>query len=36
MMKTGVSMNDVAYTRPRQVTCLIYNNLPAASSCPLT
>lgn len=36
MVKTGVTMNDVAYTRPRQATCLIYNNLPAAGSCPLT
>ncbi|WP_424602412.1 TadE/TadG family type IV pilus assembly protein [Bradyrhizobium sp.] len=37
MVKTGVTMSDVAYTRPRQVTCLIYNNLlPAPSSCPLT
>jgi Flp pilus assembly protein TadG len=34
MAKAGVNLNDVAYTRPRQSTCLIYNNLPAAASCP--
>lgn len=37
MMPTGVSLGDVAYTRPRQVTCVVYNNLPAlvAGNCPL-
>jgi Flp pilus assembly protein TadG len=34
MAKAGVNLSDVAYTRPRQSTCVIYNNLPAASSCP--
>jgi Flp pilus assembly protein TadG len=33
VMKAGVTLNDVAYTRPRQVTCVIYNNVPA-STCP--
>jgi Flp pilus assembly protein TadG len=33
MGKAGVTLNDVAYTRPRQVTCVIYNNVPA-STCP--
>jgi Flp pilus assembly protein TadG len=27
MGKTGINLSDVAYTRPRQVVCLIYNNL---------
>lgn len=36
VMKSGVTLGDVAYTRPRQVTCLVYNNFPAASSCPMT
>jgi Flp pilus assembly protein TadG len=34
MAKAGVNLSDVAYTRPRQSTCLIYNNLPAATTCP--
>ncbi len=33
MGKAGVTLNDVAYTRPRQVTCVTYNNVPA-STCP--
>jgi Flp pilus assembly protein TadG len=33
MAKAGVNLSDVAYTRPRQVTCVIYNNTPA-SNCP--
>lgn len=33
MGKAGVTMSDVAYTRPRQVSCVIYNNVPAAN-CP--
>jgi TadE-like protein len=37
MVKTGVNLSDVAYTRPRQSTCIVYNNAPAlqAGSCPL-
>jgi Flp pilus assembly protein TadG len=34
MAKAGVTLQDVAYTRPRQVTCLSYNNVPA-TTCPL-
>jgi Flp pilus assembly protein TadG len=33
MAKAGVNLSDVAYTRPRQFTCVIYNNTPA-SDCP--
>jgi Flp pilus assembly protein TadG len=33
MGKSGVTMSDVAYTRPRQNTCITYNNVPA-STCP--
>ena len=33
MGKTGVTLSDDAYTRPRQVSCVIYNNVPAAN-CP--
>jgi Flp pilus assembly protein TadG len=33
MGKSGVTMSDVAYTRPRQNTCVTYNNVPA-STCP--
>ena len=33
MGKSGVTMSDVAYTRPRQNTCITYNNVPA-SNCP--
>ena len=29
----GVTLGDVAYTRPRQNTCITYNNVPA-STCP--
>jgi len=35
MAKTGINLNDVSYTRPRQNTCITYNGLPAGS-CPLT
>ena len=35
MAKAGVTLSDVAYTRPRQVTCGIYNNVPV-SPCPTT
>jgi Flp pilus assembly protein TadG len=34
MVKAGVTLSDVAYTRPRQSTCLYYNNLPAQPNCP--
>jgi|GEM_PF-186489 len=38
MIPTGVLLSDRAFTRPRQVVCIVYNNLPAlvAGSCPLT
>jgi Flp pilus assembly protein TadG len=36
VMKTGVTLRDVAYTRPRQVVCVIYGVLPSSDgSCPL-
>ena len=28
MAKTGVTLSDVAFSRPRSVTCVVYNNLP--------
>jgi Flp pilus assembly protein TadG len=36
VMKTGVNMKDVSYTRPRQATCIVYNNVPVLVSgrCP--
>jgi Flp pilus assembly protein TadG len=33
MGKSGVTLSDVSYTRPRQVLCLTYNNVPAG--CPI-
>jgi Flp pilus assembly protein TadG len=33
MGMSGVTLSDSAYTRPRQVSCVIYNNVPAAN-CP--
>jgi len=33
MAKAGVNLSDLAYTRPRQSTCITYNNVPA-STCP--
>ena len=38
MSPSGVVLGDVAYTRPRQVTCVIYNNLPVTppTLCPQT
>jgi Flp pilus assembly protein TadG len=33
MGMSGVTLRDSTYTRPRQVTCVIYNNVPAAT-CP--
>jgi Flp pilus assembly protein TadG len=35
VMKTNVMLSDVAYSRARQVLCVVYNNLPAPNSCPL-
>jgi hypothetical protein len=32
MAKTGVNLSDVAYTRPRQSTCVFY--YPAVAPCP--
>jgi Flp pilus assembly protein TadG len=32
MGKAGVTLSDFAYTRPRQVVCVIYNNLPHLNS----
>jgi Flp pilus assembly protein TadG len=34
MAKAGVNLSDVAYTRPRQVTCVIYNTVPAGCPTP--
>jgi Flp pilus assembly protein TadG len=34
MAKTGVNLTDTEFTRPRQGTCVLYNNVP--SGCPLT
>ena len=34
MSARGVTLGDSDYTRPRQVPCVIYSSLPAASSCP--
>ena len=28
MGKAGVTLSDVSYTRPRQVVCVVYNNVP--------
>jgi Flp pilus assembly protein TadG len=38
MSPSGVVLSDVAYTRPRQVTCVIYNNQPVTppTLCPQT
>lgn len=33
MASSGVNLADSAYTRPRQVVCVVYNNTPA-STCP--
>jgi Flp pilus assembly protein TadG len=29
MGKSGITLSDASYTRPRQVACVTYNNLPA-------
>jgi len=34
MVKTGVTMSDVAYTRPRQSVCVFYPSVPAPPNCP--
>jgi Flp pilus assembly protein TadG len=36
MAPAGLNLSDVSYTRPRQSTCVVYNNLPAlnSGSCP--
>jgi len=34
MAKSGVNLSDVEFTRPRQGTCVLYNNVPLG--CPLT
>jgi Flp pilus assembly protein TadG len=35
MGKAGVTLGDVAYTRPRQVVCVLYtNSITPAASCP--
>jgi Flp pilus assembly protein TadG len=36
VMKANLNLGDTAYTRPRQVVCVVYNNLPAlvSGSCP--
>jgi Flp pilus assembly protein TadG len=33
MGKAGVTLSDLAYTRPRQFACIVYSNAPA-STCP--
>ena len=33
MSYSGVTLSDVAYTRPRQVRCVVYNNVPT-TDCP--
>jgi Flp pilus assembly protein TadG len=34
MGKAGVTLSDVAYTRPRQLTCVTYNDVPAGCPTP--
>jgi Flp pilus assembly protein TadG len=34
MVKTGVNLSDVAYTRPRQSTCVFYPSAPAGNPPP--
>jgi Flp pilus assembly protein TadG len=39
VMKSNLTLSDVSYSRPRQVTCIIYNNLlpnPVPTPCPTT
>ena len=35
VMKSGVSLSDVAYTRPRQSICVFYPATPAPPTCPI-
>ena len=34
MAKAGITLSDVAYTRPRQSTCVIYTNAASPPTCP--
>jgi Flp pilus assembly protein TadG len=34
MGKSGVTLSDVAYTRPRQSTCVFYPSTPSPATCP--
>jgi hypothetical protein len=34
MAKSGVNLSDVAYTRPRQSTCVFYPSAPSPATCP--
>jgi len=34
MTKTGVTLSDSAFTRPRQFACLTYNNFPVITTAP--
>jgi Flp pilus assembly protein TadG len=34
VMKSGVTLSDVAYTRPRQSTCVYYPATPSPANCP--
>jgi len=36
MVKTGVTLSDVAYTRPRQSTCVFYPSTPSPATCPIS
>ena len=35
VLKTSINLSDVSFNRPRQNTCITYNNLPAGN-CPLS
>jgi Flp pilus assembly protein TadG len=38
MASSGVNLNDVSYSRPRQSSCIVYNNVPVLvgnTTCPL-
>ena len=34
VLKSGVTLSDVAYTRPRQTTCVFYPSTPTPALCP--
>jgi Flp pilus assembly protein TadG len=36
LAKAGVTLSDVAYTRPRQTTCVFYPSTPSSAVCPTT